>query len=202
MTTTSAAAATADSPGIGLAQFLTSAIEPKNVILVVCAGICVDHYGWTGILWAFLAVLFSAALPLLYIRRVTKSWADRHLDQVRQRARVLPVIVASVALGALLLWALGAPREVLAMMAAMAATLVALLPFTAAGWKISGHTSVSTGGIVMLAVALSPAWLLVLAIVPPVAWARVRLRAHTTGQVVAGSAIGALVAGLVFALGR
>ncbi len=200
--TTATAPAAHDGAGTILARFLTSAVEPKNVIVVVCTWICTAHYGWTGIIWAVLSVLFAAVLPLIYIRHVTKSWADRHLDYVRQRARVMPVIVASVAAGAALLWALGAPREVLAMMAAMAATLMALLPFTAAGWKISGHTSVSTGGIVMLAVALSPTWLLALVIVPPVAWARVWLRAHTSGQVIAGSLVGALAAGLVFALCR
>jgi membrane-associated phospholipid phosphatase len=42
---------------------------------------------------------------------------------------------------------------------------------------------------------LGPVWLALLVLVPAVGWSRVVLRAHTAGQVLAGSLVGGLVMG-------
>jgi membrane-associated phospholipid phosphatase len=69
-------------------------------------------------------------------------------------------------------------------------------------WKISVHTAVAAGTVVVLSLVFGP-WLLFLwAVVALIAWSRVELRDHTVGQVLGGMPFGAFVAGLVFSLAR
>ena len=64
-------------------------------------------------------------------------------------------------------------------------------------WKISIHASgVSGGGIILLTTGGGELWP-ILAAVPLVGWARLRLRAHTPAQVGAGMAMGAFLAALL-----
>ncbi|XVV15204.1 phosphatase PAP2 family protein [Actinoplanes sp. CA-131856] len=69
-----------------------------------------------------------------------------------------------------------------------------------ARWGISLHALVAAGAVGALTViygpAVSPAWLLVAA----VGWARVRLKEHTTAQVLAGALVGAAATGVLFPL--
>jgi hypothetical protein len=71
-------------------------------------------------------------------------------------------------------------------------------------WKISVHTAVAARAVVVVVVSLvfGP-WLLFLwTVVALIAWSRVELRDHTTGQVLGGIPVGAVVAGLIFTLAR
>lgn len=179
-------------------------LEPKNIIFGICLIIGSGRYGWAGIGWAAICITFAAALPVLFIVRVVRredgGWAQRHLSVVQLRLAVIPVILVMVLAGVVLLVWLGAPREMVALQVAMFATLLAIDGVTRVyRWKISGHTSVYSGAVMMAAVAFGAAWLLALPAVVPIAWARVHLREHTLAQVVAGSALGLLIAGSVFA---
>ncbi len=66
-------------------------------------------------------------------------------------------------------------------------------------WKISLHTGVAAGIVVVLAELFG--WpLLALALgVVGIGWARVELGDHTRAQVIAGALIGAVVSGVTFA---
>ncbi|WP_223874687.1 phosphatase PAP2 family protein [Salinispora oceanensis] len=61
-------------------------------------------------------------------------------------------------------------------------------------WKLSAHAAVSAGSAGVLINVFGPALLVVVPVVALVAWSRVRLRDHTTSQVLAGAAVGVLVA--------
>ena len=74
----------------------------------------------------------------------------------------------------------------------VAGVAVALLISTF--WKISIHTSVTAGSATILALVFGPAALVLGSLVAAVAWARVRLRAHSVSQVIVGAAVGAGVA--------
>ncbi len=102
-------------------------------------------------------------------------------------------------MGTLALALLGAPRDLLALIACMVAALVVATPITLlARWKISIHALVAAGVAVTFSVVfgalLLPAWLLAAA----VCWSRVRLGDHTTAQVIAGAVVGACATGLMF----
>jgi membrane-associated phospholipid phosphatase len=64
---------------------------------------------------------------------------------------------------------------------------------------MSIHAAVAAGACVILALVFGPELLVTAALVGLVGWSRVRLGDHTWPQVLAGFAIGAVVAGGVFA---
>ncbi|EPH46032.1 hypothetical protein ABT390_02340 [Streptomyces aurantiacus] len=144
--------------------------------------------------------MFAALLPLAYIKYGIRSgkWADRHVgNRRRRRLLLIPVIVASVgAWIGCMLW-LDVPRQMLALVVAMLATLAVLLPITAF-WKISAHTSVAAGSLAILAGAYGPLVWLAAPLVAVIGWSRVALRGHTLAQAIAGGWVGAIVAGLSF----
>jgi hypothetical protein len=69
-------------------------------------------------------------------------------------------------------------------------------------WKLSVHAGVAAGTTLVLTLVFGPALLATAVMVAAVGWSRVRLRDHTTWQVVAGTAVGAVVSGVVFGLLR
>jgi hypothetical protein len=93
-----------------------------------------------------------------------------------------------------------APIELVGFTSAGLVTLVAAGAITSIGrWKVSVHTGVSAGVTVVLALALSPWWLLALMSTPLIGWSRVHLGDHTRGQVIVGAVAGAVVAGAAYA---
>lgn len=151
--------------------------------------------GFPGtIVYGALAALFVCVLPLLLLLGLVRlgKVTDHHVSNRGQRAPVLLMALASVVAGLLVLVAVGAPPSVVVMVLAIVGGIVvigAVSPF----WKISGHAAAISSSAVITALMLGPAWLPLLLLIPAVGWSRVVLRAHTVGQVVAGSLVGGLV---------
>ncbi|MER7707222.1 hypothetical protein ABTX81_30515 [Kitasatospora sp. NPDC097605] len=175
-------------------------VDPKNVIVAVSTAFGV-HFGWKGLGWAAIAVVFSAVLPMAYIvyARSGGQWSERHLVDRAKRMAVLPVIVGSAAAGVALEVATSAPAAMVALTAAMWATITVVWPVTR-WYKVSVHAAVVAGSFAMLAAEYGWWWLAGLVLVPVISWARVRVREHTVGQVVAGTVLGLAVAGGVYVL--
>ncbi|MET9570485.1 phosphatase PAP2 family protein [Streptomyces virginiae] len=185
------------------ARLVTDGLDPKTWIIADTVLI-----GWhagrlTGVAWGLLGCLFAAGIPLAFIKYGIHrgSWADRHVGQRPQRILVMAFAGTSVATGTLLLWLFGAPRPMIALIAAMLATLAALLAVTPA-WKISVHAGVSSGSVAMIAMTYGPRLLLAYPLVALVGWSRVRLRDHTPAQVLAGAVLGGAAAAGTFAVLR
>lgn len=153
--------------------------------------------GSSSIEVAFAAVLFGAVLPFLYLfflllkERVTK------IDVPVRQQRTVPYLVTAVIYfaGFLVLYYIRASAPVYALMFCyMSNTLVLSLVNTK--WKISAHAMGAAGPLTLLAMVFG--WQVVPAfvVVAVVAWARVELKAHTTAQVVAGSALGIILTGV------
>jgi len=199
------AAAAAVPVGPPWARRVTRWIDPANVIVVCLVLVGGVRHGLAGVGWALFATCFAGVLPMLFIKLGMRSgrFGDRYVGDRAKRTQVIPVVMASVLVGLVLMAVLGAPRELTAMIVAMLATLVPIMAITSlAKWKISIHTAVSGGAVAMLTVALGLWWLLGCALVALVACARVAVRDHTAAQTVAGTVVGAVTAGLVFALVR
>ncbi|WP_206308736.1 hypothetical protein [Streptomyces sp. A1136] len=185
------------------ARLITDGLEPKNWIIAVTL-----LTGWhadrlAGIGWGLLAALFCGVVPILFIKWGERRghWGDRHVRRRQDRLLVIPGIMASVAACVTLMATLDAPREMIALIAAMLVTLVAILAITTV-WKVSVHTAVSSGALAMLALAYGPWALAAYPLVALVGWSRVELRDHTLAQVLVGTALGAATAAPVFALIR
>ncbi|MGF1425713.1 hypothetical protein [Kitasatospora sp. LaBMicrA B282] len=185
------------------ARLITDGLEPKNWVILVTLLV-----GWhadrlAGIGWGLVAALFSAVIPILFIKWGEKKghWGDRHVRRRQDRLYVIPGILLSVAAGLTLTYCLGGPREVTALVIAMLVSLFVVLAITV-WWKVSVHTAVSAGAIAILVLAYGPWPLLLSPLVPVIGWSRVKLRDHTLAQVVVGTFLGAVVGGAVFQLLR
>ncbi len=153
--------------------------------------------------WGLLAALFASILPFLYILRGVRrrQFTDHHVGVRAQRPLPLAIGIVSVIVGLLLLVLLGAPRELAALVGAMVAGLGTSILVTLF-WKLSIHAAVTAGAVVVLVLVFGPALVVLVPLVAFVGWARVELGDHTAAQAVAGVALGATVAALVFTLLR
>ncbi|NJC70648.1 phosphoesterase PA-phosphatase [Planosporangium thailandense] len=155
-----------------------------------------------GLGWGLFAVAFVSVAPLAYIlvRVRRRTLSDVHI-RTREHRRV-PFIVGlvTVGVGLVLLALTGAPRDLLALVAAFVALTIATIAITS-WWKISVHAMVAMMTAVILAAVYGPALIVTVAAVALIGWARVELRDHTVGQVLAGALLGLGVAGL-FVLAR
>jgi membrane-associated phospholipid phosphatase len=112
---------------------------------------------------------------------------------------VLTFIIASVAVGLVLMVGLGAPGELSGYFGCMLGSIAVLAAITTV-WKISIHCAVASGSVTILAL-LFGAWLVpAYALVAATGWSRVAVKDHTTAQVVAGSVLGAVAAVITYAL--
>ena len=189
-------------PRRSAAELCTYLLEPKNWLTVTLLAL-----GWRaspadraeGIGWGLLAALFAAVIPTLFIAYGVQHgrWADRNVGARKARLVVLAFITASVAVGWGLLVVLRAPRVLAGYLAFMLGS-VALLALVTTVWKISIHCAVAAGSVTVLAYAFGPPVLAGFALVGVVGWSRVAMDDHTTSQVVAGAALGALVAAVAY----
>ena len=152
---------------------------------------------WTPalILWALLV----AAPALLLVGGIRQGiWSDWDLSRLEERRTYMPWVLgfSLVAAG----WAWWGRFPPALQLAAFSIALWLLIS-VAVGlwWKISLHVGGATGIVWLIAITLSGSAAAGLTWVPlAVAWARLVLRRHTWGQVVAGAVAGsiAVLAGL------
>nr|WP_145777559.1 phosphatase PAP2 family protein [Micromonospora olivasterospora] len=183
------------------ARLVTELTAPA--VLVAVLAVLVGWHGSRGtahgLAWGLLVTVFASGIPFAYIVGGVRRGrlTDHHVGVREQRWRPLLFGLASVAAGWVLLAALGAPRPLQALVAAGMIGLVVAVTVSH-WWKMSIHTAVATGAVVVLVLTFG-APLLVVAPLPALAgWSRVRLRDHTVPQVVVGGIVGGLVAGLVY----
>lgn len=156
-----------------------------------------------GAAWGGLAAILVAGVPMAFIAHGVKRgrWNDHHVNDRSQRAVPLLVALASVALAAVLLVVVRAPRELVALVGAQVVGLVAVLVVTR-WWKVSIHAAVAGGLLGIFVVIFGPWALLGVAALAAVAWSRTVLDAHTWPQVIVGAALGTAVAVTCFPLFR
>lgn len=174
------------------------------------------HFGAgpAAIAWTFgVSVVFFCLVPLFYVLGMVRRGRAESLE-VRQQERrwsAFLVSLASYAIGALLLWKTveGPALPLIASFAALFPINTAVLLLINLRWKISIHMTSLAGFVGVLLFTAATVWrdlpagveaALTLAtvgplvlLVPLLMWARVRVEAHTVGQVWAGAAFGLVV---------
>jgi membrane-associated phospholipid phosphatase len=184
-----------------VARLVSEALAPA-VLVAVLLLVVGWHAGDTpGVSrwWGLPGAVFAVGIPMAYVLRGVRNGrlTDHHIPEREHRRLPLLFGIASLAVGLIALLVLGAPREVLALLAAGGTGLLVYTVVTH-WWKMSIHAGVAAGTTATLTAVYGPIALLSLPLVALVCWSRVRLSAHTTAQVIAGSAVGALIAGSVF----
>ncbi|HHX64324.1 MAG TPA: DMT family transporter [Chloroflexi bacterium] len=156
-----------------------------------------DPISWKrGLVWAFLLGAATITGMLLVLTRQMRKGriSDWHIS--RREERLQPVlIIASFLAGALPVAALllfDGPRPLLV------ATLsgLGLILFNhvvTLWWKISQHVSSIAVSVMLVIAALGAASTPLLLLIPLVAWARVKIGAHTVMQTVAGGIVGMVI---------
>jgi membrane-associated phospholipid phosphatase len=184
---------------------VSEVLAPTPVTLALTATIALASAPdlLSGVLWTVLAGLFAGVIPyavvLVGFRR--GRLGGRHIPDRAERLVPTALAGVSVGVGIAVLDRLGAPRDVVALLASQVAGAVVGLAVTAF-WKVSIHTAAVAGSVAVLAVRFGWPALAGIPVVALVAWSRVTLGAHTWAQVLVGASLGGVVGGGVFALVR
>lgn len=170
--------------------------------------------GLPEVAWTFgVSIIFFCLVPLFYVLGMVRRGRAESLE-VRQQERRLSAFLVSLvsyAVGALLLWQTveGAALPLIVAFASLFPINTAVLLLINLRWKISIHMTSLAGFVGVLLFTALTVWrdlpvdveaALTLAtvgplvlLVPLLMWARVRVEAHTAGQVLAGAAFGLIV---------
>jgi len=176
------------------ARTLSIVLSPQALAILAFAGVsaasCPEAVAWAVPLTASVYAGLPAVLVAVEERR---SGSKDHEFSLDQRASVMARCVPAYALGSLLMLALGLPTPMwgLGLMYAANTTLnLAVNRF----WRMSVHAFSAAGALSLLTLFYWPEPALAgAAILPAVFWARLRLRAHTPGQLLGGAILGALI---------
>lgn len=175
-------------PVVSPEQLLTELCAPWLVLTAgsVHLGRRVGSTGWGLATAAGLGVVPQSAIAWR-VRR--KELSDHHVTRREDRPLVIAGIAVSVATLLVAQHRRGAPDELRRM---TRAALVALGIAGAATLKVkvSFHTAVLAGVVAVLAREISPRYWRLVCLVPPVAWARVRIGHHTPVETALGAVIG------------
>lgn len=185
------------------AQVLTEVLAPWVIVLLLPMAVswhATSHALAPTVGWGMLVALTSSIAPMgVIVWGARKGRWDGH--HVRNRdGRLVPFLaLIGFSLGGLAGLIVGhAPWLLIALDIAMIATLVITGAITTR-WKVSMHTAVAGGAVLILAATYTSwLWLLAFAVIA-IGWSRVEIRDHTTAQVTGGALVGALIGGGLYA---
>ncbi|HMN58774.1 MAG TPA: hypothetical protein PJ988_00330 [Anaerolinea sp.] len=151
--------------------------------------------------WAFFSISFSILVPSLFVAWLLRRGKITDFDVFVREQRFWPYMVG-ISCSALswLVMALAQAPHIFILISGATAGQSLLMFLINQRWKISVHTSGTACFAILTWQLFGPAGATVLLAIPLVAWSRVRLGRHTTGQVIAGAALGAGLLYTVFRL--
>jgi len=171
-------------------------VVPLFVILIAAA---MANTTRELIIWTGICVGFAVLVPFVYIALgvMRGQFTDIHLGIREQRHVVYLLSMGSMAVGLLALRRAGAPSELIASGVSMIVNAAVFAVITRY-WKVSVHSAVLSGCILVLAVVFSWKLLWLLLLVPLVMWARVQRRRHSFAQGLVAVLICMLLTAMVF----
>ena len=138
-------------------------------------------------------VTFGTMVPLVMMLQLTKSGviSDFNVSERKERTRPFLGAAASYLAGGGVLLFMKAPIIIIALMFCYAGNTVIML-FITFRWKISVHASGVAGPTTALVYSVGTWTAVFFILLIPVGWARMRLRAHTPWQILAGALVTAV----------
>jgi hypothetical protein len=184
--------------------FLISALTSPFLVCAVAAGALAIHLApsWREILlWGSFTSVLAGVVPLLivYLMYARGRVGDMHVAERRRRWIPLGACIGSGCLGLLALWAVGAPLQLSALVAAYIVNAVIFI-IVSLWWKASVHAAVYVGAFTSCALVVGPWWWTGLGGLPLVIWARARRGRHTVLQGIVGAAIAIVATALTYTL--
>jgi membrane-associated phospholipid phosphatase len=188
-----------------VARLVGEVVSPPPILVAVALAVA-----WASsptpamaVAWGAIAALSASVLPYALILRGVRRGrlSDRNISLREQRIRFGGLAIASILLGLVVLAALDAPDEMVALLASIAVGVACGWVVTL-WWKISVHAAIAAGAATVLTLVFGPALLAAWPLVALVAWSRVEVGDHTPAQVLAGVALGIVVNATVFPLLR
>ncbi len=171
----------------------TSVIFSPFLVPIVAAIFVINKHADTTeevLLWFVVVATFVTVLPIFSIFMLYRysKVSDVHLHAKEERLIPLSLTLASMMFGTIILYRIGANESIIWVCQAYIVNSVvftAITPF----WKISFHTSVATGCIIVLALFVNLYLVLLFLFIPLIAWARVFRKRHTLTQTVVGTVL-------------
>jgi hypothetical protein len=137
-----------------------------------------------------ISLAFGTVIPLMLLYLLSLKGIIPDIYASERESRTVPFLAAmlSYLLGAVALLAVEAPPIITAVMLCYLGNSLVMTLITLK-WKISVHTSGIAGPATALTYSLGIGALFFLGLVIPVGWARIKLRAYTPAQVLAGALV-------------
>lgn len=179
-----------------LARWVSIGLSPYVVTAVTAAFVTFRYArpGFIGLIDAVVGICATAVVPFMFTLWMVRTGraTDIHAAVRTQRHPMFLVAIASTALATLFLHRTGAQPVVVAMGVAycVSGTLFWVVSLF---WKISLHSGVMAGSMIIGFFAVGDAAMVAAPLLPLVGWARLRRGRHTMAQVVAGTLCGALI---------
>lgn len=185
-------------PSVRVARILSDIFSPAVSVFLICVlcGAAGSAWKLSGFLWGSVIGCFCAVIPMIVVHIAVRRGrlTDRHVTRREQRWWVLLICVGSVICGLASALLFRAPDLLLWALPSMIGGLVVVGAVTLGGTKASLHAFCFTALGLLAAILLSPWWLLVLLVLlPVVAFARLRLNHHTPFELVLGAALAVAV---------
>ncbi|MER5973667.1 hypothetical protein ABT112_28775 [Streptomyces sp. NPDC002055] len=181
---------------VKVAKLITDVLAPGNLVIALLLLVGWHSTGsFTGIGWGLFAAFFCGIIPIAIIQLGVRrgKLTDKHVRIRKQRIAPLATALVSVVTGIVLLYVLGAPREVSALVVAMLVGLASTLAVTI-WWQISVHNAVAGGFVMILLLVYGPVVIPTVLLIVAIGWSRRVLKAHTMAQLCCGTALGSIAA--------
>ncbi|NOY77879.1 MAG: hypothetical protein GXO76_08420 [Calditrichaeota bacterium] len=180
-------------PGSKMAVLLSNIFIPPtwSVLMFWSLSVKFGHSAWTVFLWGTTGTLFTAVIPILYVKWLQKKGAITHkhipLRSQRHGTYVLSMVLLLLTFDLLYVFK-ASPFLLAAVLALVGNTLVTFM--INLFWKISAHMAGTAGPLIILTFAfgwfIAPFYLFLILI----GWSRIFLKAHTPAQVIWGGLVG------------
>jgi membrane-associated phospholipid phosphatase len=155
---------------------------------------------WPALGWGVLHGVLASLIPVAYIVYLLKTGAIGDLHMRRRQERNRPFVLGvSTAFATWILLTLFDAPQTFQRLALFDVTLLVLLGIVNVWWQISTHGAAIVGAVTISGVVFGlPVAIWASPLVALVAWARLYLGRHSVNQIIAGSAVGALMAIAMF----
>lgn len=180
------------------ATYVSRFLSPHYVIVpsVLVLGLA-DPGSWRrGLFWAVgIGLPAIAGTLLLWARELRRGGiSDWHISDRRERLHAMPIIISLVAtaLPLSILIVFDGPALLVALTLSAFALVILNLLITLR-WKVSQHVSSIAATSTLIAAALGMSATPLFLLIPLVAWARVKVGAHTVMQTVVGGIVGVTI---------